>query len=39
MLPNNATTNFINTELGLAFHSDSAFLRGMLEKTSADDAR
>src|SRR5688572_25190355 len=35
MLPNNATTNFINTELGLAFHSDSAFLRGILEKTSA----
>ena len=34
MLPNNATTNFINTELGLAFHSDSAFLRGILEKTS-----
>ena len=35
MLPNNATTNFINTEFGLAFHSDSAFLRGMLEKTTA----
>jgi hypothetical protein len=35
MLPNNATTNFVNTELGLAFHSDSAFLRGILEKTSA----
>ena len=35
MLPNNATTNFVNTEFGLAFHSDSAFLRGMLEKTSA----
>ena len=35
MLPNNAVTNFINTEFGLAFHSDSAFLRGMLEKTSA----
>jgi hypothetical protein len=34
MLPNNATTNFINTEFGLAFHSDSAFLRGMLEKVS-----
>jgi hypothetical protein len=25
----------INTELGLAFHSDSAFLRGILSKTSA----
>lgn len=35
MLPNNATTNFVNTELGLAFHSDSAFLRGILEKTTA----
>ncbi|MDY0066952.1 MAG: hypothetical protein RBS02_11250 [Steroidobacteraceae bacterium] len=34
MLPNNPTTNFINTELGLAFHSDSAFLRGILEMTS-----
>ena len=34
MLPNNATTNFVNTEFGLAFHADSAFLRGMLEKTS-----
>ncbi len=35
MLPNNATTDFINEEFGLMFHSDSAFLRGMLEKTSA----
>jgi len=34
MLPNNSTTNFVNTEFGLAFHSDSAFLRGMLEKTT-----
>lgn len=34
MLPNNATTNFVNTEFGLAFHTDSAFLRGMLEMTS-----
>ncbi|HKQ84145.1 MAG TPA: hypothetical protein VJS42_18250 [Steroidobacteraceae bacterium] len=34
MLPNNATTNFVNTELGLAFHSDSAFLRGILERTT-----
>ncbi len=34
----NATTgisDFINTDLGLAFHSDSGFLRGILEKTSA----
>jgi hypothetical protein len=35
MLPNNSQTNFVNTEFGLAFHSDSAFLRGMQEKTSA----
>lgn len=35
MLPNNATTNYVNTELGLAFHSDSQFLRGILEMTSA----
>lgn len=34
MLPNNSQTNFVNTEFGLAFHSDSAFLRGMLEKVS-----
>lgn len=27
-------TDFINTDLGLAFHSDSAFLRGILEKVS-----
>jgi hypothetical protein len=32
MLPTNPT--FVNTEFGLAFHSDSAFLRGMLEMTS-----
>ena len=34
MVPNSSTTNFINTELGLAFHSDSAFLRGILSKTA-----
>ncbi len=28
------TNDFINTDLGLAFHSDSAFLRGILEKAS-----
>jgi hypothetical protein len=33
--PDSATNDFINEELGLAFHSDSAFLRGILEKTSA----
>jgi len=32
--PNAATGNFINTELGLAFHSDSAFLRGIRSTTS-----
>jgi hypothetical protein len=34
MLPTNPT--FVNTEFGLAFHSDSAFLRGMLEKTTPE---
>ncbi len=29
------TSDFIDTELGLAFHSDSQFLRGIKEKTSA----
>jgi len=31
MLPTNPA--FVNTEFGLAFHADSAFLRGMLEMT------
>jgi hypothetical protein len=35
MLPNNAVTNFVDNQFGLAFHTDSAFLRGMLEMTSA----
>ena len=35
MLPNSPTQDFINEEFGLLFHSDSAFLRGMLEKTTA----
>lgn len=30
-----AAGSFVNTELGLAFHSDSAFLRGMQEKLSS----
>lgn len=34
MLPNNSQTNFVDTQFGLAFHTDSAFLRGMIEKTS-----
>ena len=29
MLPNSSTNTFIDTSLGLAFHSDSAFLRGI----------
>ena len=33
MLPNNPS--FINMELGLAFHSDSGFLRGIQQTTSA----
>ena len=35
MMPNNSTTgSFIDSQFGLAFHSDSAFLRGMLMSTS-----
>ncbi|WJG08764.1 general secretion pathway protein GspF [Aliiglaciecola sp. LCG003] len=34
MNPATGLSDFINTELGLAFHSDSAFLRGILEKVS-----
>ena len=33
--PATGTNDFINTDLGLAFHSDSAFLRGILEQCSA----
>ncbi|PWK54540.1 general secretion pathway protein GspF [Pleionea mediterranea] len=32
--PDSQTREFINSELGLSFHSDSAFLRGILEKVS-----
>lgn len=32
--PQTANRDFVNTELGLAFHSDSGFLRGILERTS-----
>ena len=32
--PATGLSDFINNELGLAFHSDSGFLRGMLEKVS-----
>jgi len=30
--PGTGTNDFINQDMGLAFHSDSAFLRGILEK-------
>jgi hypothetical protein len=36
--PNALQSDFINTDLGLAFHSDSAFLRGILEKVSPQTA-
>ncbi len=36
--PATGTTDFINTDLGLAFHSDSAFLRGIVEKAGAQAA-
>lgn len=36
--PNAGMSDFINTDLGLAFHSDSAFLRGILEKVSPETA-
>lgn len=32
--PDTGTNDFIRTDLGLAFHSDSAFLRGILERAS-----
>ena len=32
--PDSGLSDFINTELGLAFHSDSAFLRGIQDKFS-----
>jgi hypothetical protein len=36
--PQTGLSDFINTDYGLAFHSDSAFLRGIQEKTSAATA-
>jgi len=36
--PATNTHDFVNTDLGLAFHSDSAFLRGILEKVSPTTA-
>lgn len=32
--PNTGMSDFVNNELGLAFHSDSAFLRGIQDKLS-----
>lgn len=34
MNPQTGLSDFINTEFGLAFHSDSAYLRGMQEKVN-----
>ena len=34
MVPNAGVASFIDTQLGLAFHTDSAFLRGILERTA-----
>ncbi|GAA6172728.1 hypothetical protein NBRC116592_23980 [Colwellia sp. KU-HH00111] len=36
--PDTLLSDFVNTDLGLAFHADSAFLRGILEKVSATTA-
>lgn len=36
--PQSPTNNFINSALGLSFHSDSAFLRGILSKVSVATA-
>jgi len=33
--PNSATNDFVNTDLGLAFHSESAMLEGILDKAAA----
>jgi len=35
MNPANGLSDFVNNELGLSFHADSQFLRGILEKVSA----
>ncbi|MBB3169773.1 general secretion pathway protein GspF [Simiduia aestuariiviva] len=39
MLPSSSTANFIDESLGLRFHSDSAMLRGILEKAISAAAR
>lgn len=35
MTPSSSTENFVNTDLGLAFHSDSQMLAGILEKAGS----
>ena len=37
MLPSSATTNFINRDLGLLFHSESQMLAGILDKVGIDN--
>jgi hypothetical protein len=36
--PQSTTNNFVNSALGLAFHSDSAYLRGILSRVSPTTA-
>ncbi|WP_196137431.1 general secretion pathway protein GspF [Aliikangiella sp. G2MR2-5] len=36
--PQTGLSDFINTDYGLAFHSDSAFLRGIQDKSTAETA-
>ena len=36
--PDTGLSDFINSDLGLSFHSDSAFLRGILERVSVGTA-
>ncbi len=38
MNPQTGLSDFVNTDYGLAFHSDSAFLRGIQDKTTAATA-
>ena len=38
MMPNTSTATFIDQSLGLAFHSDSAFLRGIKSRVKATTA-
>jgi len=38
MIPNSSSSDFVNRDLGLAFHSDSAMLRGILERIAPSTA-